>query len=51
MGSATPSWTVTLYGDGTDSIIGTLGIDRVEHHTPGSQFGMGTDAANGAYER
>jgi acetoin utilization deacetylase AcuC-like enzyme len=38
-------------GDGTDAIIGTLGIDWVEHHTQGSQFGMGTDAANGAYER
>ena len=39
------------YGDGTDAIIETLGIDWVEHHTQGSQFGMETDAANGAYER
>jgi len=28
-----------------------LGIEWVEHHTQGSQFGMGTDAANGAYGR
>lgn len=38
------------YGDGTDSIISALGIDWIEHHTQGLQFGMAHNAANGAYE-
>jgi len=39
------------YGNGTDSIIRALGIDWIEHHTQGREFGMAYNAANGAYER
>ncbi len=39
------------YGNGTDSIINALGLDWIEHHTQGRQFGSAFNAANGAYER
>ncbi|WP_158558980.1 histone deacetylase [Rhodoferax lacus] len=39
------------YGDGTDSIIRTLGIGWIEHHTQGNTFWNAESAANGAYER
>ena len=39
------------YGNGTDSIINVLGVDWIEHHTQGLEFGIAHSAANGAYER
>jgi acetoin utilization deacetylase AcuC-like enzyme len=39
------------YGNGTDSIINALGIDWIEHHTQGREFGIAFNAAHGAYER
>jgi acetoin utilization deacetylase AcuC-like enzyme len=39
------------YGNGTDSIINALGIDWIEHHTQGREFGIAFNAAEGAYER
>jgi acetoin utilization deacetylase AcuC-like enzyme len=38
------------YGNGTDAIIHALGIDWIEHHTQGREFGTARSAANGAYE-
>jgi len=39
------------YGNGTDSIMQVLGIDWIEHHTQGREFGIAYNAAGGAYER
>ncbi len=39
------------YGNGTDSIIGTLQIDWIKHHTQGRYFSTYSDAKNGAYEK
>lgn len=39
------------YGNGTDSIIKVLGIDWIEHHTQGREFGMAYNAVGDAYER
>lgn len=38
------------YGNGTDHIIGQLGIDWIRHHTLGKHFNNEADAANGKFE-
>jgi acetoin utilization deacetylase AcuC-like enzyme len=38
------------YGNGTDSIIRALGLDWIEHHTQGQEFGMACNTAKGSYE-
>ena len=39
------------YGNGTDSIVHALGIDWIEHHTQGREFGIAFHAEDGTYER
>lgn len=38
------------YGNGTDAIIQTLGIDWIEHYTQGRYFSLAQDAGHGEYE-
>lgn len=38
------------YGNGTDQIIGKLGIDWIRHHTLGKHFYSEENAANGKFE-